>query len=102
MDSFIYALVLSPALTELLPKSGMANTHENVGLVGSVLFALSCNFLRKVCGSGREFFNRCNGSSCWDNRETCSLYSYRLRAWAADHSVRAGNPERTVAGLKGI
>ena len=24
MDSFIYALVLSPALTELLPKSGMA------------------------------------------------------------------------------
>src|SRR4030081_1070362 len=40
MDSFIYALVLSPALTELLPKSGMANTHENVGLVGSILFAL--------------------------------------------------------------
>jgi hypothetical protein len=32
MDPFIYALVLSPALTELLPKSGMANTHENVGL----------------------------------------------------------------------
>ena len=40
MDSFIYALVLSPALTELLPKSGMANTPENVGLVGSILFAL--------------------------------------------------------------
>ncbi len=40
MDSFIYALVLSPALTELLPKSGMANTHENVGLAGSILFAL--------------------------------------------------------------
>jgi len=40
MDSFIYALVLTPALTELLPKSGMANTPENVGLAGSILFAL--------------------------------------------------------------
>src|SRR6202158_181118 len=40
MDSFIYALVLSPALTELLSKSGMANTPENVGLAGSILFAL--------------------------------------------------------------
>src|SRR5947209_11953390 len=40
MDSFIYALVLSPALTELLPKSGMPNTAENVGLAGSILFAL--------------------------------------------------------------
>jgi MFS family permease len=40
MDSFIYALVLSPALSELLPKSGIANTPENVGLAGSILFAL--------------------------------------------------------------
>jgi MFS family permease len=40
MDSFIYALVLSPALTELLPKSGIANTPSNVGLAGSILFAL--------------------------------------------------------------
>jgi MFS family permease len=40
MDSFIYALVLSPALTELLPKSGIANTPSNVGFFGSVLFAL--------------------------------------------------------------
>jgi MFS family permease len=40
MDSFIYALVLSPALSELLPKSGMAKTPENVGLAGSILFAL--------------------------------------------------------------
>ena len=40
MDSFIYALVLSPALTELLPKSGMSNAPANVGLVGSILFAL--------------------------------------------------------------
>jgi MFS family permease len=40
MDSFIYALVLSPALTELLPKSGMASTPGNVGFVGSVMFAI--------------------------------------------------------------
>jgi MFS family permease len=40
MDSFIYALVLAPALTELLPKSGYAATPGNIGLAGSILFAL--------------------------------------------------------------
>ena len=40
MDSVIYALVLSPALTELLPKSGIKATPGNVGFAGSVLFAL--------------------------------------------------------------
>jgi MFS family permease len=40
MDSFIYALVLSPALTELLPKSGMDGSPVNVGFAGSILFAL--------------------------------------------------------------
>jgi MFS family permease len=40
MDSVIYALVLSPALTELLPKSGYKATPANVGFAGSVLFAL--------------------------------------------------------------
>ena len=40
MDSVIYALVLSPALTELLPKSGFKATPANVGFAGSVLFAL--------------------------------------------------------------
>jgi MFS family permease len=40
MDSFIYALVLTPALTELLPRSGVAATSSNVGLAGSILFAL--------------------------------------------------------------
>jgi MFS family permease len=39
MDSVIYALVLAPALTELLPKSGMEATPARVGFVGSVLFA---------------------------------------------------------------
>jgi MFS family permease len=40
MDSFIYALVLSSALTELLPKSGMSGAPANVAFIGSVLFAL--------------------------------------------------------------
>ena len=40
MDSFIYALVLTPAITELLPRSGIAATPGNVGYYGSLLFAL--------------------------------------------------------------
>src|ERR1700728_2408806 len=40
MDSVIYALVLSPALTELLPKSGYKATPATVGFTGSILFAL--------------------------------------------------------------
>jgi MFS family permease len=40
MDSFIYSLVLVPALTELLPRSGIEATAGNVGFYGSVLFAL--------------------------------------------------------------
>ena len=40
MDSFIYALVLVPAMTELLPRSGIDATAANVGYYGSVLFAL--------------------------------------------------------------
>ena len=40
MDSVIYALVLGPALTELLPRSGIAATPGNVGYAGSILFAL--------------------------------------------------------------
>ncbi|MGA8537965.1 MAG: MFS transporter [Terriglobales bacterium] len=40
MDSVIYALVLSPALTELLPKSGIKAIPAHVGYAGSILFAL--------------------------------------------------------------
>ncbi|HEY0264911.1 MAG TPA: MFS transporter [Granulicella sp.] len=40
MDSVIYALVLNPALTELLPKSGITPTPAHIGLAGSTLFAL--------------------------------------------------------------
>ncbi len=40
MDSVIYALVLAPAMKELLPNSGMAATPANVAFSGSILFAL--------------------------------------------------------------
>ena len=40
MDSFIYALVLVPAMRELLPNSGIEATNANVGFYGSILFAM--------------------------------------------------------------
>jgi MFS family permease len=40
MDSFIYALVLVPALTELLPASGIEVTPANIAAYGGILFAL--------------------------------------------------------------
>jgi MFS family permease len=40
MDSFIYSLVLVPALTELLPRSGIPATTANVVYYGGVFFTL--------------------------------------------------------------
>jgi MFS family permease len=40
MDSFIYSLVLVPALRELLPATGIPVSVGNIGFYGSVLFAL--------------------------------------------------------------
>src|ERR1700688_2440904 len=40
MDSFIYALVLVPALRDLLPRSGISATTANIGYYGGLLFAL--------------------------------------------------------------
>src|SRR5262245_25542067 len=40
MDSFIYALVMVPALRELLPRSGIPGDQANVGYYGGLLFAL--------------------------------------------------------------
>jgi MFS family permease len=40
MDSFIYALVLTPALLELLPRSGVPATAANAGFYGGILFAV--------------------------------------------------------------
>jgi MFS family permease len=40
MDSFIYALVMVPALRDLLPRSGIAASAGSVGFYGGLLFAL--------------------------------------------------------------
>jgi len=40
MDSFIYALVLVPALRDLLPRSGIPADQANVGFYGGILFAI--------------------------------------------------------------
>lgn len=40
MDSFIYSLVLVPALKDLLPKSGIPATTANIGYYGGLFFAL--------------------------------------------------------------
>src|SRR4030088_3162845 len=40
MDSFIYALVLVPALTELLPRSGLGADTANIGFYGGLLFSI--------------------------------------------------------------
>src|SRR3984893_12423804 len=50
MDSFIYALVMIPALKELLPKSGIPADTANTGYYGGLLFALflvgwGCSFV---------------------------------------------------------
>jgi len=40
MDSFIYALVMVPALSELLPRAGIPGDAANTGFYGGLLFAL--------------------------------------------------------------
>jgi MFS family permease len=40
MDSFIYALVLVPALRDLLPRSGMPVDAANLGYYGGLLFSV--------------------------------------------------------------
>ena len=40
MDSFIYALVMLPALREILPASGLSGDAKSVGYYGGLLFAI--------------------------------------------------------------
>jgi MFS family permease len=40
VDSFIYALVLVPAMRDLLPRSGIVADQGNLGFYGSILFSV--------------------------------------------------------------
>jgi MFS family permease len=40
MDSFIYALVLVPAMKDILPQSGIEASTGNLGYFGSILFSM--------------------------------------------------------------
>jgi MFS family permease len=40
VDSFIYALVLIPAMKEILPRSGIEASAGNLGYFGSILFSM--------------------------------------------------------------
>ena len=40
VDSFIYALVLVPAMKDLLPASGVEPSAGNLGYYGSILFSM--------------------------------------------------------------
>jgi MFS family permease len=60
MHSFIYSLVLVPALLDVPPRSGFAATTANVGYYGGLLFAL---FMigwgtTLVCGPIADWFGR--------------------------------------------
>jgi MFS family permease len=75
MDSVIYAFVLSPALTELLPKSGVKATLANVGFAGSILFALFLVGwgLSFVWGPIADKFGRTQ-VLCWNDLRVCPLH----------------------------
>ena len=96
MDSVIYALVLGPALTELLPRSGIAATPGNVGYAGSVLFALF------LAGWGLSFIWGPIGDRFGRTRTlaaTVLIYSVFTGAAALSHNVYELAIFRLLAGI---
>jgi MFS family permease len=96
MDSVIYALVLAPALTELLPKSGVAPTPVNIGFTGSILFALflvgwGCSF---IWGPIADRFGRAKSLAA-----TILVYSVFTGAAAFAQSVWQLGLFRFLAGI---
>ncbi|MBV9945755.1 MAG: MFS transporter [Myxococcales bacterium] len=96
MDSFIYALVLSPAVTELLPRSGIAATPGNVGFAGSILFALFLVGwgLSFVWGPIADRFGRTRALAC-----TILVYSVFTGAAALATNVWELGLFRLLAGV---
>ena len=96
MDSVIYALVLAPALTELLPGSGIAATPANVGFVGSVLFALFLVGwgLSFIWGPIADRFGRTRSLAA-----TVLVYAVFTGAAAFSHSIWTLGLFRFLAGV---
>jgi MFS family permease len=96
MDSVIYALVLTPALTELLPRSGYAATPGNVGFAGSILFALFLVGwgLSFIWGPVADRFGRAKALAA-----TVIVYSLFTGAAATAHSVWQLALFRLLAGI---
>ena len=96
MDGVIYALVLAPALTELLPRSGIAATPASVGFVGSILFGLflvgwGCSF---IWGPVADRFGRKNTLAA-----TILIYAVFTGAAALSQNVWELGLFRLLAGI---
>ncbi|HMH65970.1 MAG TPA: MFS transporter [Rhizomicrobium sp.] len=96
MDSVIYALVLAPAMKELLPKSGMANGPADIAFAGSILFALflvgwGCSF---IWGPIADRFGRAKCLAI-----TILIFSVFTGAAAFAHNVYELGLFRFLAGI---
>jgi MFS family permease len=96
MDSVIYALVLSPAMKELLPRSGLPNSPADIAFSGSVLFALF------LLGWGLSFIwgpiaDRFGRAKCL--AATILIFSVFTGAAAFAHTVWALGFFRFLAGI---
>jgi MFS family permease len=96
MDSFIYALVLAPAMTELLPRSGITPTPAHVGFYGSILFAMflvgwGVSF---IWGPVADRFGRKNTLA-----GTILLYAVFTGLAAASHNIWELAVFRLIAGI---
>ena len=96
MDGVIYALVLVPALTELLPRSGIEASAGNIGYIGSILFALF------LVGWGLSFIWGPIGDRYGRTRTlaaTVLIYSVFTGAAALSHNVYELGLFRFLAGI---
>jgi len=95
-DSVIYALVLIPALSELLPASGIAATPGNLGMYGSILFALFLIgwWLSFIWGPLADRFGRVKMLAA-----SIVIYSVFTGAAALAHNVWELGIFRLIAGI---
>ena len=96
MDSVIYALVLAPAMKELLPRSGLSNSPADIAFAGSILFALflvgwGCSF---IWGPIADRFGRAKCLAV-----TILIFSVFTGAAAFAHNVYELGLFRFLAGI---